>query len=172
MDFVEGLPSSGHRNAILVVVDRLTKYDHFLALKHPFTAQDVADLFLTEIYWRHGLPNTIVSDRDSVFTSQFWQRLFKSMGVKLHMSTSYHPQTDGQTERLNRCLESYLRAMVFSKPKQWVQWLPLVEWWYNTNHHSSLKTTRFQALYGFAPPQIPLGSLPQPAQSQVGACIA
>lgn len=94
------------------------------------------------------------------------------MGVKLHMSTSYHSQTDGQTERLNRCLESYLRAMVFSKPKQWVQWLPLVEWWYNTNHHSSLKTTRFQALYGFAPPQIPLGSLPQPAQSQVGACIA
>lgn len=129
MDSIEGLPSSNQKNAILVVIDRLTKYGHFLALKHSYTTVDIANLFLREIYKLHGLPKTIVSDRDLIFTSQFWQQLFKTMGTRLTMSTSYHPQTDSQTERLNRCLESYLRSMVFSDPKQWVKWLPLAEWW-------------------------------------------
>lgn len=168
MDFIDGLPVSGHKNVVFVVVDRLTKYAHFLSLKHLYTAQDVADLFLREVYKLHGLPQSIVSDRDPVFTSQFWQTLFKSMGTQLKLSTSYYPQTDGQTERLNLCLESYLRAMTSNNPKQWTTWLPLAEWWYNTNHHTALNTTPFQALYGFPPPHIPLGPLPYPTQSQAG----
>lgn len=172
MDFIEGLPSSGIKNASLVVVDRLMKYGHFLALRHPYSTQDVATLFMKEIYRLHGLPSTTVSDRDSIFTSHFWQDMVKSMGTKLTMSTSYHPQTDGQTERLNRCLESYLRAMVFTNPKQWLQWLPLAEWWYNTNHRNSLNTTPFQALYGYAPPQVPMGSLPYSIRTPVGLCLA
>lgn len=118
MDFIEGLPKSGCMEVILVVVDRLIKYGHFLAHKHPYTVQDVAETFLKDIYKLYGLPKTIVTDRDSIFTSQLWQQLFKTMGNKLNMSTSYHPQSDGQTERLNGCLESYLRVVVFTNPKQ------------------------------------------------------
>lgn len=117
MDFVEGLPLSNHKDLILVAMDRLTKYGHFLALKHPFTAQHVADVFLLEIYKLHGLPQSIVTDRDPIFTSLFCQQLFKAMGIKFAMSTAYHPQMDGQTERLNRCLEAYLRAMTSTNPK-------------------------------------------------------
>lgn len=150
----------------------LTKYGHFIALKHPYTAKDIADLFLKEVHRLHGLPKTIVIDRDPIFTSQFWQQLFKSMGTKLTMSTSYHPQTDGQTKRLHRCLETYLRSMVFANPKLWLRWLPMVEWWYNTNHHTALKATPFEALYGFSPSQVPLGPLPYSTNTQEGACMA
>lgn len=76
------------------------------------------------------------------------------------MSTAYHPQTDGQTERLNQCLENYLRSMTFNQQRKWIKWLSLAEWWYNTNFHSSLKTTPFQALYGYPPPQLPMGTPP------------
>lgn len=151
MDFIEGLPHSVHKNCILVVVDRLIKYGYFLSLKHPYTFKEVVELFLQEIFRLHGLPNTIMTDKDFIFTSQFWQHLFKSMGTRLNLSTAYHPQSDGQTERLNKCLESYLRAMAFSHPKKWMNWLPLAEWWYNTNYHSALKTTPFEALYGTPP---------------------
>lgn len=105
MEFVEGLPSSGHKNSIFVVADRLTKYEHFISLKHSYTAKEVAEVFLCEVYKLHGLPKAIVTDRDTIFTNQFWQHLFKSIGTKLNLTTSYHPQSDGQTERLNRCLE-------------------------------------------------------------------
>jgi len=101
MDFVEGLPKSGVFDTILVVVDKFSKYSHFIALKHPFTAASVATVFMSNIYKLHDMPVAIVSDRDRVFTSQLWQALFKMAGVKLLMSTSYHPHTDGQTERVN-----------------------------------------------------------------------
>lgn len=157
MDFIEGLPKSWGKNVILVVVDRLTKYAHFIALSHLFTAQTVAKAFLDVIYKLHGIPTTIVTDRDKIFTSSFWKKLFTLMGTQLAMSTTYHPQTDGQTKRLNRCLEHYLRCMVHTNPKQWLKWLPLAEYWYNTNHHSSLKLSPFQALYGYPPPNLSLG---------------
>ncbi|KAL5723866.1 hypothetical protein ACHQM5_007208 [Ranunculus cassubicifolius] len=152
MDFIEGLPRSEGRDVILVVVDRMTKYSHFLALSHPFTAIQVAKLFLDNIYKLHGLPASIVSDRDKVFLSKFWQSLFKSLGTSLHHSTAYHPQSDGQTERTNACLEQYLRCMTHDKPTSWTKWLPLAEFWFNTNYHSSLKMSPFKALYGYSPP--------------------
>lgn len=91
---------------------------------------------------------------DTLFTSNFWKELFSSMGTQLNMSTSYHPQTDGQTERLNRCLEQYLRAMVSHRPKQWSRWLPLAEWWYNSTYNSAIKRSPFEAVYGIKPRQM------------------
>lgn len=100
MDFIDGLPRSGGVNCILVIVDKFTKFAHFLPLAHPYTASKVALLYMTHIYRLHGFPGEIISDRDPVFTSHFWQELFKYAGTGLRMSTANHPQTDGQTERV------------------------------------------------------------------------
>ncbi|KAJ3701343.1 hypothetical protein LUZ61_005048 [Rhynchospora tenuis] len=161
MDFITGLPKSEGKEVLLVVVDRLTKYSHFLPLSHPYTAASVAQVFLDNVYKLHGLPVSIISDRDPIFTSQFWQELMNKLGVHLNLSTSYHPQTDGQVERVNQCVEAYLRSMVFQQQKKWVRWVPLAEYWYNTNFHSSIHTTPFKALYGYDPPVLALGSAPR-----------
>jgi hypothetical protein len=108
----------------------------------------------------HGIPSSIVPDRDPVFTSQLWKELFKLIGTTLSYSTAYHPKTDGQSERVNQCLETYLRCMVNAHPKKWVQWLSLAEYCYNTSYHTSLKCTPFEALYGYSPPHMELGSPP------------
>ena len=127
MDFIEGLPKSQGKDTIFVVVDRLSKYAHFMPLSHPFTAVTVAQLYFDHVFKLHGVPKTMVSDRDRVFLSKFWQEFFKLQHVTTHMSTAYHPQSDGQTEVTNRSLEGYLRCMVGETPKEWATWLSLVE---------------------------------------------
>ena len=92
MDFITGLPKSGNKSVIMVVVDRLSKYAHFCALHHPFTASTVAQIFMDQVFKLHGMPNSIVSDRDPTFTSNFWQELFKLQGTQLHLSSAYHPR--------------------------------------------------------------------------------
>lgn len=153
MDFVEGLPQSGNSNCVLVVVDSLTKYGHFIPLRHPFTAAIVAKAFLNSVYKLHGLPSVIISDRDRVFTSSLWQEVFKVVGVELHLSSSYHPQSDGQTERLNQTTETFLRCFVNACPSKWLSWLPLAEFWYNCCPHSAIGVSPFVALYGHEPRQ-------------------
>jgi hypothetical protein len=142
----------------MVVVDRFTKFAHFVPLKHPFTAQTVAKTFVDTVVKLHGVPLSLVSDRDKIFTSAFWRELFKLLGTRLQFSTAYHPQTDGQTERVNQCLEMYLRCVVSDCPRLWRRWLPLAELWYNSTHHSSLGCTPFKALYGH---EANLGAMPE-----------
>ena len=151
MDFIEGLPTSNGYNCILVVVDRFTKYSHFLPLKHPFTAAYVAKEFMDKVVKLHSIPLSIVSDRDRIFTSSFWRELFKIFETELQMSSAYHPQTYGQTERTNQCLDMYLRCAIHDQPKKWSQWLPMAEFWFNTNHHTTLGCSPFKALYGHEP---------------------
>jgi hypothetical protein len=133
----------------MVVVDRLTKVAHFIPLKHPFT--QVAKALWDNVIKLHGVPLTIVSDRDKIFTSSVWRDMMSTTGTKLMYSTVYHPQTDGQTERVNQCLEMYLRTAVHDSPRQWRSWLPVAEFWYNSSHHSSLNCSPFKALYGYEP---------------------
>ena len=156
MDFIEGLPKSFGCNVIYVVVDRFTKYAHFIPMTSHYTAKSVAEAFFDQIFRLHGLPTHIVSDRDKAFTSLFWQELFKMLGTELNLSSAYHPQSDGQTERVNRCVENYLRSIYMYQPGKWRKWLPAAEWWYNTNHHNSLQMSPFQALYGYKPIQMNL----------------
>lgn len=160
MDFIEGLPKSDNKDVIWVIVDRFTKYAHFVALSHPFTSEHMVDLFKTHFYRLHGLPSVIVSDHDRIFTSHVWKKLFEDAGVKLHLSTTHHPQSDGQSERVNQCLETYLRCLTFSRPKKWHSLLDQAEWWYNTNFHTSLNMTPYQALYGQQPPMVGEALLP------------
>lgn len=138
-------------NAILVVVDKFSKYAHFIPLTHPFIVLDIAKVFMQEIFKLHGLPLGIISDRDRIFTGQVWQELFRLCRTELKMSSSYHPQTDGQTERANQCLETYLRCLVHSCPGNWSKWLALAEYCYNTCYHSALGRTPFEVIYGHLP---------------------
>ena len=148
MDFIEGLPKSEGYSVILVVVDRLTKFAHFIPVKHPYSAASIAQLFMDNVVKLHGLPNSIVSDRDTIFISHFWRDLFKLYQVNLSLSTAYHPQTDGQTKRVNQILEDMFRAYVLTSPKNWDKWLPLAEFSYNNSYQESLKMAPFEALYG------------------------
>lgn len=155
MDFIDGLPLSKGKTTILVVIDRLSKYAHFLSLSHPYTAVSVAQIFFDNIFKLHGMPRTIVCDRDPTFTSIFWSELFKINGTSFNYSSAYHPQTDGHSEVVNGTLEMYLRCLTSSRPREWVKWFAWAEYCYNTSWHSSIKTTPFEVVYGRPPPTLP-----------------
>lgn len=154
MDFIEGLPKSKGMDTILVVVDRLSKYSHFIALSHPFSAPTVASKFMTEVVRLHGVPRNVVSDRDKVFMSLFWSELFKLMGTELRRSSAYHPQSDGQSEVVNRCVETYLRCFSADKPTKWSSWLAWTEFNYNSMFHTAAEMTPFRVVYGRDPPPL------------------
>jgi hypothetical protein len=149
LDFVEELPISGPANCVLVIVDKFTKYRHFVPLKHPYTTSVVAKALLDHVYRLHGLLTAIVSNRDNVFTSALWRELFAFADVQLRMSIAYHSHTDDQTERPNQCLETFLRYFISGCPKKWLSWLLLAE--YNSRYHSPFQHSPFEALYGYAP---------------------
>jgi hypothetical protein len=150
MDFIVGLPKSGNMSVIMVVVDHLSKYAHFCALQHPSIAATMDQLFLDNIFKLHGMLNSIVSDKDPTFTSNFWQEFFKLQGTQLHLITAYHPHT----EVVNKCLEKYLSCFSYEQKNWWAQWLPLVEWWYNTYYHTTTRMTPFEAIYDKNTPSV------------------
>ncbi|GJR34704.1 putative reverse transcriptase domain-containing protein [Tanacetum coccineum] len=149
MDFVTKLPrtSSGH-DTIWVIMDRLTKSAYFLPMREDYKMEKLARFYLNEIVARHGVPISIISNRDSRFTSRFWQSMQEALGTRLDMSTAYHPQTDGQSERTIQTLEYMLRACVLDFGGSWDVHLPLVEFSYNNSYHSSVRCAPFEALYG------------------------
>jgi len=151
MDFIIGIPKSEGKSVVLVVVDRITKYAHFCALSYPFKASTVSTSFMETIQKLHGNPKIIVSDKDPIFTGNFWTKLFSCLGTQLGHSSSYHRQYDGKTEIVKKCLEGYLRCFVTKKQTQWVKWFPLAEWWYNTSFPTIEKMAPFMEIYGYHP---------------------
>jgi hypothetical protein len=154
MDFVEGLPKVGGKSVVLTVVDHFSKYAHFIALGHPYTATSVARAFVDGIIRLHGFPSSIVSDRDPVFTLHVWRNLFQMVGVKLRVSIAFHSQTDGQSEAVNKVLAMYLRCVTGDRPRAWVDWLAWAEYCYNTSYHTTLRATPFEVVYGHPPPPL------------------
>nr|GFB45973.1 putative reverse transcriptase domain-containing protein [Tanacetum cinerariifolium] len=148
MDFVSGLPRTLSRyDSIWVIVDRLTKSAH-LPMKKTDSIEKLAQLYLKEIVYRHGVPVSIISDRDILFTSIFWETLQKALGTQLNLSIAYHPETDGQSERMIQTIKDMLRACAIDFGNSWDRHLPLVEFSYNNSYHASIKAAPFEALYG------------------------
>jgi Integrase zinc binding domain/Chromo (CHRromatin Organisation MOdifier) domain len=153
VDFITGLPPSGEQkfDTITVFVDRLTKMVHYVPCHVKLSAENFADLFVQNIFRLHGLPLQIVSDRDPRFTSQFWREVMGALGTKLSFSTAFHPQTDGQTERMNRSLEEMLRHFITPMRGDWGKYLPILEFASNNAHNHSIGTTPFRLYTGLAP---------------------
>jgi len=149
MDFVVVMPrTQNHHDAIWVVVDRLTKSAHFLPLKTTYSAEQLAKLYIKEIVRLHEVPISIVSDHDTKFASRFWHGFQTAMGTELNLSTAFHPQTDGQSERTIQTLEDMLRACALDYTGNWDHHLPLAEFSYNNSYHSSIEMAPYEALYG------------------------
>ncbi|GJU73064.1 putative reverse transcriptase domain-containing protein [Tanacetum coccineum] len=149
MDFVTKLPKSSQGyDTIWVIVDRLTKSAIFVPMRETDPMDKLARMYLKEVVTKHGIPVSIICDRDPRFASNFWKSLQKALGTSLDMSTAYHPQTDGQSERTIQTLEDMLRACVIDFGNGWVKHLPLVEFSYNNSYHASIKAAPFEALYG------------------------
>jgi hypothetical protein len=152
MDFIQGFPKVGGKSVILTVVDRFSKFTHFNPLSHPYSANSVAKAFFDQIVRLHKIPCSITSDRDPVFTSTFW-KIFQLAGVSLRFSSVFHPQTNGQSEVANRTIVMYLRCLAGDRPHAWLQWLPWVEFCYNS-YHTTLQATPFEVVYGRPPPAL------------------
>ncbi|KPM33905.1 hypothetical protein AK830_g12666, partial [Neonectria ditissima] len=156
MDFITGLPNSARADgeeydAILVIVCRMTKYAMFLPCKKTITAAQLAQLLHEHVECKFGSPEGIVSDRDKLLTSQFWKELMIERATRRRLSTAYHPQTDGQTERTNQTVGKYLRIFAGKAPQRWAAQLPEAEFAYNNSQHSSIGVSPMQALYGYHP---------------------
>ncbi len=153
----------------MVVVNQFSKMAHFIPTKESVTAQEMRRLFLTHVFKHHGLPRDIVSNRDPKFTSKFWRALWKRMGTELKMSTSFRPQTDGQTERVNLMIQQFLRNYVAADQQDWVDHLELAEFCYNNSEHSATGATPFQMVMGKSPivPTTWVGQPPSDASEEV-----
>jgi hypothetical protein len=149
MDFIVGLPNTSQKHdSIWVIVDRLTKIAHFLPVRTTYNAKKYAEIYLDQIVRLHGVPKTIISNHGAQFIARFWEQLQHALETKLIRSSAYHPQTDGQTERINQILEDMLRACILQYDKNWDKCLSLTEFSYNNSYQTSLKMALFEALYG------------------------
>ncbi|KAB2008356.1 hypothetical protein ES319_D10G093300v1 [Gossypium barbadense] len=149
MDFVSGLPlSPKKKDAIWVIVDRLTKSAHFIPVRMDYSLDKLVELYISEIVKLHGVLISIIFDRDSRFTSRFRDNLQEALGTQLHFSTAFHPQTDGQSERVIQVLEDMLRCCILEFEGNWEKYLPLIEFAYNNSYQSSIKMAPYEALYG------------------------
>ena len=149
MAFITGLPKvMGSFDSIFVVIDNLTKVAHLISTHTTTTVSDVAQLFVKEIVKLHGVPSCIISNKDMKFTFKFWGAMFQSLGTLLHLSSTYHPKTNGKIERVNQVIEDMLRSYCSQQPCLWLKCLPLVKFAYNSSHHQSLRMSPFKALYG------------------------
>jgi hypothetical protein len=151
MEIITNLPLADGKDLIFVVVNRLAKMAHFILCTKTIIGEETAKLFLDNIYRIHGLPNDIVSDMETQFTFNFWKGLFQLLGVKINLSTAYHPQIDEQTERENQILEQYLCCIVNYEQDDWTDLLSLAEFAYNNILHSSTKQISFFSNYGHHP---------------------
>jgi transposase InsO family protein len=148
MDFVNGLPRTPRGNdSVWVIVDRLTKVAHFISVRTTYGGDKLARLYVDNILKLHGVPKSIISDRGAQFISKFWRSLHQALKTNLDYSSAYHPQTDGQTERVNQVLEDMLRACVLAYDKCWEDSLAFAEFSYNNGYHASLKKAPFEVLY-------------------------
>ena len=148
MDFVSGFSLKQQKHDyVWVIVDKLTKSAHFISVRMDYYMDQLAELYVEEIVRLHGVPLSIVSDRDSHFTSRFWKELQSTLGTKLKFSTTFHPQTDGQSERLIQVLEDMLRGCVMEFSGSWDRYIPLMEFAYNNSFQSSIGMAPYEALY-------------------------
>ena len=146
MDFIVGLPRTQRGyDSIWVIVDWLTKVAHFIPVKTTYNGPRLAQLYMEKIVCLHGVSKKIVSDRGTQFTSHFWQQVHSSLGTKLTFSTTYHPQTDRKTERINHILEDMLRACALQYGTSWNKSLPYAEFSYNNNYQKSLNMAPFES---------------------------
>ncbi|KAK9024148.1 hypothetical protein V6N11_004325 [Hibiscus sabdariffa] len=149
MDFVTGLPlTPSKKDSVWVIVDRLTKSAHFILVRTNYTVDKLAKLYISEIVRLHDVPLSIISDRDPKLTSRFWQALHDALGTNLNFSTAFHPQTDGQSERVIQILENMLRGCVIDFRGSWEEFLPLAEFAYNNSYQASIRMAPYEALYG------------------------
>jgi hypothetical protein len=155
LDFMSGVPSSRRNgreyDALLVITDRYTKMALYIPVTKTLTAADLADILVDKVFSRFGVPKGIISDRDPRFTGTFWSELCYHARIKRRLSTAFHPQTDGQTERQNQTIQEYLRAFCSENQTQWAGLLPLAEFAYNNSKHSSIGISPFMAMYGYHP---------------------
>ena len=151
MDFISGLPESDNKDTVLSVVCRLTKMKHFISCKETTDARTLAKLYVENVWKPHGLPDSIVSDRGGQFVADFWKALCERLKINSRLSTSFHPETDGQTERYNSVMEQYLRSYVSYQQDDWTDWLPMAEFASNNADSETTSVSPFLANYGFHP---------------------